>query len=305
MSNRQARREQSRTTRTQRSRPRPQQRSSRPTGGGGGSNIFTTGFLLALGAVAVVLIAVVIIFTQFVGSDSGDGDLASKMEDARANLPLDLANGTKIGRDDAPVKIVEYEDAQCPFCLRYTANTEPTLMDEFVKTGKAQIEYKHLPILGKSESTLAAIAMTCAAEQNKFWEYHAHVFTIQAKAGQDTNEQVDVGRFTENKLKGYASDLGLDRAKFDACYQSPDTLATVSNNSREAQSFGITSTPGFIVNGRQIGSGSPSLDDWRAIINEAAGGGSATTTTTASPSASASASPSAAVTPSASASPSN
>jgi protein-disulfide isomerase len=295
MSNRQARREQSRSARTpQRSRSgRPSSRSPRPSsGGGGGSSIFSTGFLLALGAVAVVLVIAAVVFTQFFGSDSESDELVQNLEAAEAALPLDMVDGNTIGSPDAPVKITEYEDTQCPFCLRYTANVEPQLVEEFVKTGKVQITYKHLPLLGQ-ESTLAALALTCAADQDKFWQFHNKLFTVQADAGQSTNEQVDVGRFSEDKLKGYADELGLDRTAFDACYVSPDTVAEVQSQHREAQGFGVTSTPGFIVNGAQIGSGSPTIEAWREIIEEAinqttptsTATGSATTTTTASPAA--------------------
>jgi len=295
MSNRQARREQSRTARTARTAQRT--RASRGPGrssGGGGSSIFSPGFLIALGAIAVVLVGLAVVFTQFFGGDD-EGGLAAKLATAEENIPADMAKGNKLGSDDAPVKIVEFEDTQCPFCLRYTANVEPELVKEFVKSGQVQIEYRHYPILG-SESTFAALALTCAGKQNKFWQFHNELFSIQAKAGQDTRERVDVGRFTEGELKGIASDLGLDRTVFDACYQAPETLTEVSNNQREAQSLGIRSTPGFIVNGGRIGEGSPTLEEWREIVKQAIEQKNATptpagsATTTASPSASATAS---------------
>jgi protein-disulfide isomerase len=311
MSNRQAPREQSRSARTpQRSRSgRPSSgRSPRPSsgGGGGGSSIFSTGFLLALGAVAVVLVIAAVVFTQFFGSDGEDDELVQNLEAAEAALPLDMVDGNTIGSPDAPVKITEYEDTQCPFCLRYTANVEPGLMEEFVKTGKVQITYKHLPLLG-NESTFGAMALTCAADQDKFWQYHNKLFTVQAAAGQSTNEELDVGRFSEDKLKEYADELGLDRAAFDACYASPDTIEEVQNQQREAQGFGVRSTPGFIVNGTQIGSGSPTLEGWRELIEEAIKQTTPTTTATTSATTTTTASPAATTTPSAtaSASPSN
>jgi protein-disulfide isomerase len=297
MSNRQARREQSRTARTTRTtqRSRPSRGPSRSSGGG--SSIFSTGFLIALGVIAVVLVGLALAFTQFFGDDDAGG-LSDKLATARDNIPADLAKGNKLGKDDAPVKVIEYEDIQCPFCLRYTANVEPELVEEFIKTGQMQIEYRHLPILG-SESTLAALGMTCAGKQNKFWEFHNELFSVQAKAGQDTNEQIDAGRFTEGKLKSIASDLGLDRGQFDTCYQAPETVTEVSNNQKEAQSLGIRSTPGFIVNGGRIGEGSPSIEEWRNIVKQATEQKNASptatgsATATGSPAATASASPTA------------
>ena len=310
MSNRQARREQSRTTRTsQRSRsggtpsrsPKPSS-SGRGSSGGGGSSIFSTGFLLAMGAVVVVLIIAAVVFTQFFGSEGEDQELVESLEAAEAALPLDMVEGNTIGDPNAPVKITEYEDTQCPFCLRYTADVEPQLMEEYVKTGKVQITYKHYPILGQ-ESVSGAKALVCAAEQDKFWELHNKLFTVQAEAGQSTNEETNVGRFSDDKLRGFASELGMDTAAYDACYNSPETIEQVTNEQREAQAFGIQSTPGFLVNGQQLGTGSPTIESWRQIIEEALKQATPTTTatTTASPAATTTPSPSA----TASASPAN
>ena len=311
MSNRQARREQARTSRTT--------RQTRPSGGGqrkpsssrgGGSDIFSRGFILALGAMVVVavgVIAAVIIF----GDDGDDSsDLAALLEQATTDLPLDMVDGAKIGSPDAPVKIVAYEDFQCPFCLRYTAEQEPEVVAELVKGGKIQLEYRHLPILG-NESLSAAMASQCAADQDKFWQYHHLLFLTQARAGNADpgGEDNNSGRFSDDKLKGFASEIGLDRAQFDNCYDTREHLDLVTAHQREANSFGITGTPGFTVNGQALGTGTPQgIEAWRQIVKNvedanatatAAASGSPSATTSASPSASASPGTTPAVTPTA------
>lgn len=72
----------------------------------------------------------------------------------------------------------------------------------------------HFPFLGQ-ESSWAAAASECAAEQGKFWEYHAKLFGSQ---GGENN-----GAFNKDKLKGYAADMGLDKAKFNECMDSGRT----------------------------------------------------------------------------------
>lgn len=266
MSNRQARREQSRTSRAPQ-RPRQTGGQRRPSGGGGGggSDIFSPGFLLALGAFIVVALVAVGLVLAFSGGGS-DEDLVKALEEHQPNIPLELVNGTKIGKDDAPVKIVSYEDYQCPFCLQYTAEQEPDIINELVKTGRVQLEYRHLTILG-AESVDAAEASQCAADQGKFWQYHGLLFLAEAKAGQLDNEQKNVGRFSPEKLKQFATDLGLDRTKFDTCLDTGQHLDLVTNQQREANSFGITGTPGFLVNGQALGSGTPQgIDAWKQIV---------------------------------------
>mgnify|MGYP002682704142 FL=1 len=266
MSNRQARREQapnSRAPRTTRPSAGP---SKRPSNAGGGSDIFSRGFLLAMAGFAVVAVVVIAVVVAFAGGDDESADLASELEKATAELPLDLIKGTKIGKDEAPVKIVSYEDFQCPFCLQYTAQQESQIVAELVKSGKVQIEYRHLPIL-KNESVRAATASQCAADQEKFWQYHHKLFIVQAEAGQATSEKLNVGRFSDDNLKKYASELGLDTAKFNTCFDSNEHLELVTNQQREANQFGITGTPGFLVNGTPLGAGTPSgIEDWRQIV---------------------------------------
>ncbi len=308
MSNRQARREQARGTNASRQQRPSRQTPKRPTGsggGGGGSDIFSRGFLLAGAAfviVAVVAIGLVIAFS----SDSGKSSdaLVTDLETALTDLPLDMVNGTKIGSDDAPVKIVSYEDFQCPFCLQYTSEQEPAIVAELVKAGEVQLEYKHLPILG-AESVAAAVASQCAADQDKFWQYHNLLFLTEAKADQLNNEKKNVGRFSDDNLKKFAGDLGLDQAKFDNCYDTREHLDTITAQQREANQFGITGTPGFVVNGTPLGSGTPSgIDAWKQIVQNVKDAiATATANANATPSASASASPATTTTPAATSTP--
>lgn len=196
-------------------------------------------------------------------------DLSSELRAARTNLPAELARGTKLGVDTAPLKLVSFLDFQCPYCLKFAATQEPTLVREYVETGKMQIIYRSLIRLGE-ESTQAAIASECAADQNKFWQYHNALFLAQAEAGQFPKEKVNVGRFSSPKLKETSSALGLDRAAFDKCLDDKATADRLTTDQREANTFGIGSTPGFALNGRSLGVGAPAtLDDWRRILDEA------------------------------------
>ncbi len=293
MSNRQARREQQRTTRqTRPTRPAPGRQGGRggtPAKRSGGPNLFSPLYLIVVGIIVVAMVAVIAI-VKVSGGGGSDAALVTKLQQARADLPLDLAKGTSIGKDDAPLKLVSYEDFQCPFCLKYTAEQEPELINQFVKTGKLQITYKNLPILGKGESTRAAIAGECAADQNQFWQYHNKLFTVEAQAGQVSAEKIDAGRFSDDNLKRYATELGLDRTKFDACMASPDKLTLLTTQQREAKQYGFNGTPAFLINGQPLGSGTPSsIADWQKIFDQVL----------ATPTATASASPAGTGTPAA------
>jgi protein-disulfide isomerase len=274
MSNRQARREQMRTTRQQRTQP--QQRSSgprRPAGGPAGPRRSNDGllgwltrpFTLITAAIVVVLAAILAVVVA-TGGGGGDSETIAALKEAKQTFPYELADGRTVGRPDAPLTLSVFEDFQCPFCLRYTALDEPTLIEEYVKTGKLKIEFRHFPILGV-ESARAHRAAVCAAEQGKFWQYHHALFLSLAEDGRT---QHNVGVYSDSNLRKRAEEVGLDLATYDICIQSEESLAVIQGDQSLATSYGIRSTPSFLINGTSIGQGAPgSLDAWRTLLDDA------------------------------------
>ena len=302
MSNRQARREQSRASRQQ-TPQRPPQRGGRPPAGRPGPppkrrtelpDFLSPGFLAASAAVLLVLIGAIawMLFGGGGGGRSSGQQLADKLRAgsaALASVPPEYVNGLSLGAKDAPLVMDMYEDFQCEFCLRYSAEDEPTLIEEYVKTGKVRMVFRNLPILGR-ESVDAAKSGYCAGQQNKFWPFASRLFAVQAEAGQFERERLDVGRFTQANLRGHAQAVGLDMAKYDACLGSPEAATAIADDNRAASHLGLRSTPSFIFNGRPLqGGGAPSsLDSWRALLD----GQIAAALATPTPAGSATASPS-------------
>lgn len=269
-------------------------------------------FLAIAAAVLVVLVGLVIwALVGGGGGGGGNGDAVSRLEAERANLatiPVEYFDGMSLGDKKAPLVMEMYEDFQCPFCLRHTVETEPTLVDEYVKTGKVRMVFKHLPILG-AESVSAGKAGYCAAQQNKFWPFANRLFTMQAASGQLEGEKVNVGRYSDANLRGHAEAAGLDLAQYDACYASPAAATAVADDNRAASQLGLRSTPSFVFNGRPLQGGAPgSLDSWRALLDEqiaaALASPSPAASASASPAASGTASPTTTPSPAATPSPS-
>ena len=272
MSNRQARRQQSRQARRQatgqrgRSSGAPRQSGGR---GGRGSNFLSRPYLIGVALFAAALFGVVI-FLAVRGGGGGDGgngaanDNVAALNDARDELAGIPRDGNVLGAADAPVTLVQYEDFQCSHCLRYTVEHEPFLVEEYVRPGLLRIEFRHLPVVG-TESTTAARGSVCAAEQDRFWEYANRLFVIQA----DDGFRPDRGAFDEPALTDLAGNLGLDEDAFAACLANPDTLSAVSANLAEARAVGFRGTPSFILNGIPLQAAPGSEDTWRAHIDDA------------------------------------
>jgi protein-disulfide isomerase len=143
------------------------------------------------------------------------------------------------GNPDAPITMIEFSDFRCPFCARYATETEPRILSTYVDTGLVRLGYKHAAYQGE-QSMWAAEASECAAEQDQFWPYYDHLIGLLAEGERD---------FTREKLKGYAEEIGLDTAAFNACMDSERYAELVLNETRNAQALGIRGTPTFLING--------------------------------------------------------
>lgn len=153
------------------------------------------------------------------------------------------ANDPVKGNPNAKLTIVEFADYQCPFCERFFKDAEPSILKDYVETGKAKFVFKNLAFLGK-ESVDAANAALCAKEQNKFWEYHDKLFTSQQGENQ--------GAFASDKLKGFAAALGLNAGQFNDCLDKQKYSAQVQADQAEASKNGFNSTPSVAVGATPI-----------------------------------------------------
>jgi protein-disulfide isomerase len=162
-----------------------------------------------------------------------------------------VADGTPFrGPVDAPIVLIEYTDFQCPFCTR----VQPTL-DALMKRydGKIRHVFKNLPLPMHAQAQLAGAASLCAQDQGKFWEYHDWLFANQRTLSHDS-------------MVAQAGAFGMDTEVFTTCIDRGAYLDVVRADMAEANSFGITGTPGFLINGRVL-TGAVPIEDFEAIID--------------------------------------
>lgn len=118
------------------------------------------------------------------------------------------------------------------------------MIDEnYVTSGSVRFGYWNFAFLGE-ESQWAAEAAECAADQNKFWEYHDKLFTSQNGENQ--------GAFAKENLKKFAAEIGLDSGQFNQCLDSGKHTELVQADTALAQQIGVQSTPSFLVNGSPL-----------------------------------------------------
>lgn len=157
---------------------------------------------------------------------------ATPAPDQKVRLPL--AETYTLGRKDAPVTLVEFTDYQCPYCSRFHTTTFPEIKKQFIDSGKVRFISRDLPLGFHKNAMPAARATRCAGEQNKYWEVR-HVLSSNPK------------NLSESAITKYAEELELDVGQFQACLTSEKYKAEINKDIIDANSVGITGTPGFII----------------------------------------------------------
>ena len=162
-----------------------------------------------------------------------------------------VADGTPFrGPVDAPIVLIEYTDFQCPFCTR----VQPTLNELMNRyEGKIRHVFKNLPLPMHAQAQLAGAASLCAQDQGKFWEYRDWLFANQRTLSRDS-------------MVAQAGAFGMDTEVFSTCIDRGAYLDVVRADMAEANSFGITGTPAFLINGRVL-TGAVPIEDFEAIID--------------------------------------
>ncbi len=152
-------------------------------------------------------------------------------------LPRVDDSSVKIGSMDAPVRVVEFTDFQCPYCKVFHA----TLKKELEAYGdKVLYVYKSFPLNFHAQAEPAALAGECAYEQGKFTEYADNLFLKQDEWGKTTDTKA---------FKDYAVALNLDAEKFNQCLDTKKYQDALDADKEEGTKFGISGTPGTFVNG--------------------------------------------------------
>jgi protein-disulfide isomerase len=160
------------------------------------------------------------------------------------------AKGPSRGPAEARVTIVEFSDFECPFCSR-AEESVTQVMDHYA--GKVRLVYRHFPLSFHPHAQKAAEAAACAEAQGKFWDMHKQLFANQQKLAPD-------------ELKAHAQAVGLDAAKFGACLDSSATKAQVDADQKAGAEAGVTGTPAFFINGKQL-SGAQPFEEFEKVID--------------------------------------
>jgi protein-disulfide isomerase len=140
------------------------------------------------------------------------------------------------GAPNAPVTLVVFSDFQCPSC-----GANHPMIEETVNSygNQVRLVYRDFPLAMHENARKAAEAANAAFAQGKYFEYAEVLFKNQ--------KALDVA-----SLKKYATEVGLNRARFDAALDSGAYAAEVNHDIADGQQYGVVGTPTVFVNGVRV-----------------------------------------------------
>lgn len=195
------------------------------------------------GVIGLAVLVVIIAIVASGGSDSGTpkkqpGEAVAGQNESKAMLAGIPQSGITLGDPKAKVTIVEFADLQCPYCKEFALQTLPLVVRDYVRTGKAKLEFRNLSFLGPDSVTAGKFAAG-AAKQDKLWNF---VDVFYYNQGPENSGYV-TDQFLDKVASGVA---GLDAAKARADGNATGQQALTAADTM-AQQYGVSGTPTILV----------------------------------------------------------
>ena len=195
----------------------------------------------------VAALAAVVVAAAILVSSGGDEQPAAAPPPTTATTQDEVAElyagipqrGIRLGEPGAAITLVEFADLQCPFCMQYSTQVLPSIVRDYVRSGRIAYELRIRAFLGR-DSVRAAGAAAYAAGENRLYEFADLFYRNQ---GLENSGYVD-----DAFVRAIAEQVeGLDPEAAVAAADDPLQFPLVRAGERAAQRADSTSTPDFFV----------------------------------------------------------
>jgi len=143
------------------------------------------------------------------------------------------------GAEDAPLRIVEISDFQCPFCRQFHDETLQKIDSAYIATGKVSYLWISYANPGHAQAFTSSEAAFCAGAVGKFWPMHDLLFERQ----EEWSGSSDPYAF----FMAYAEELDIDAESYGACVRNSLLASLLLRDYMSVTRAGISSTPYFIL----------------------------------------------------------
>ena len=161
----------------------------------------------------------------------------------------------QLGKDDAPVTIVEYASMTCPHCAHFDIVTLPELKKKYIDTGKVRLILREFPFDPRAEAGF----MLARCSKDKYFAMVDVLFHQQGDWAAAKDAKSALLRIS--KLAGFTQE------SFEACLTDQKLLEDIrAVKNRGEKDFGVDATPTFFINGKKY-PGALSIEEMSAIID--------------------------------------
>ena len=146
-----------------------------------------------------------------------------------------------MGKDDAPVTIIEYASMTCPHCANFHEVTYPELKKKYIDTGKVRFIFREFPL---DQLAAAAFMLARCGGKERYFPMVETPFQQQRTWAVQRPLQ---------PLLAISKQAGLSEAGFNECLKNQQVLDGIEDvRKRAAEKLNVQSTPTFFVNGKQL-----------------------------------------------------
>lgn len=206
---------------------------------------------IIIGGVLAALVVAALVFMRSDNSNAQSGNASASKAGGNTSMPAPAPRRAPmpgaqpphaVGPEAAPVVLEEFGDFQCPPCGRM----HPVIQQIEKDYGdRLRFVFRHYPLQQIHKNAFsAARAAEAAGMQGKFWEMHDVIFDNQTQWAESAEPRPT---FVE-----YARRIGLNVEKFQADVAHQDTADRIGADYQRGASMGVTGTPSFFVNGREL-----------------------------------------------------
>lgn len=208
-----------------------------------------------IGLVAVGILALIVF-----------GNHSKDQEEAKG-IKIDYSNQPFLGKESAPVSIIEFGDYKCPNCKEFAQGVVPTIQKELVDTGKAKFYFMNDSFINVDSTRSAKFAESVFHElgNEAFWKFHDLLFEKQPEDPQYEKIDVFTEKFLIDTLKEMANDQEVE--KVVKHFQSEKSKEALDKDMNYVEKLGVTGTPTIFVNGKKFEG--QNMDDLISMVEEA------------------------------------
>jgi protein-disulfide isomerase len=178
-------------------------------------------------------------------------------------LASDGRRDNAMGKDEAPVTMVEFSDYQCSHCAKFHSEAFQAIRKKYIESGKVRFISRDLPLVFHPWAMVAAEASRCAGDQGKYWEMRDGLMRRSSDLSPAVIEQV-------------AQAIPLDMGLYHACVESRKYYSAIRDEQQAALAAQIPATPGFVIGksvhgateGKRVMGALP-VEDFEKLIDEA------------------------------------